>query len=433
MRKYVYIAAILLASLTLIFSCGGPSASTYTNEPNYSFLYNPASTRIHPVVQVYHDQDSSSEMIIKLFPDELLFNKANSMGVMMASVTVSYLLYELTGNNNTLGTIADSSMRKYELQQADVDKRFYITDKINAKRGKNYFLTMKIIDNHRNAMATRFYYVEKKGNVGRQDFKITYQSNNQIAFDPLVINSNEVSIEYSDKSIGKLFVKYYNNYQEVPPPVNLLVVEPSVYGKYDSIFEIEVDGIIHFKAEKEGMYLFQTDTSLEKGLSLIKFYDDFPKIEDQEQLARPLLYLASDVKLREIMGAKNKKMAVDNYWLEVAGDNFERARQLVRVYYNRVFYANYYFTSFKEGWLTDRGMVYIIYGRPDIIHKGPDKEEWIYLGNSMTRLLTFNFYRSDNAFNLDHFVLKRGDGTKTYWQEAMLSWQNGNVFSVDNL
>jgi len=44
--------------------------------------------------------------------------------------------------------------------------------------------------------------------------------------------------------------------------------------------------------------------------------------------------------------------------------------------------ANYFFTSYKPGWMTDRGMIYIVLGPPVILHKGDDFEEWIYYNSS---------------------------------------------------
>jgi hypothetical protein len=40
-------------------------------------------------------------------------------------------------------------------------------------------------------------------------------------------------------------------------------------------------------------------------------------------------------------------------------------------YYRRVAFANRSFTTFRDGWKTDRGMVYIILGPPDEIERRP--------------------------------------------------------------
>ena len=58
--------------------------------------------------------------------------------------------------------------------------------------------------------------------------------------------------------------------------------------------------------------------------------------------------------------------------------NIDKARELIRIYYTRILYSNYYFTSYKEGWRTERGMIYTIYGPPDKVYKTSDGESWGY-------------------------------------------------------
>ncbi|MDX9791150.1 MAG: GWxTD domain-containing protein [Candidatus Kapabacteria bacterium] len=56
-------------------------------------------------------------------------------------------------------------------------------------------------------------------------------------------------------------------------------------------------------------------------------------------------------------------------------------------YYSRIDYANRAFKSFQEGWLTDKGMVYIIFGPPyssdrqNNYNDGRIYERWVYLNN----------------------------------------------------
>jgi GWxTD domain-containing protein len=47
-------------------------------------------------------------------------------------------------------------------------------------------------------------------------------------------------------------------------------------------------------------------------------------------------------------------------------------------HYRRIGYANQKFASKIEGWKTDRGRVYIIYGPPDELEMHPDRTSWLY-------------------------------------------------------
>jgi len=432
LNSKIWIINLILGIFLLVNSCKGPSYSSLYSKPNYAFLYNPSSTSLHPVMQVFHMNDSVSELVVKLFPDEMLFNKANTKGEMRSSITLNFELREIDETGELAQFLTDSVSLDYYLNKEDVNKRYYISTLFKARQGKNYYMTCRVRDNYRNATAIKFLTIDKDDIYNNQNFRVVYNKTNHMVFDPKSVTDDELKIYYRDNSIEKLYLKYYHDFQQTPPPVNIVLTEPGVYNKYDSLEEIEIDEYLSFNADKPGLFFFQLDTAIEEGLSLMRFYDGFPKMEDPEYMIRPIEYLVSTPVFKEMLSNKGKKIVVDEFWLEAASDNTERARQLIRIYYNRVFYANYYFTSYKEGWMTDRGMVFIIYGLPDIINKDHKSEEWIYLGKNMTKVLDFMFVKKENAFNDNHYILKRNDAARTFWREATLSWKNGVVFSVDN-
>ena len=48
-------------------------------------------------------------------------------------------------------------------------------------------------------------------------------------------------------------------------------------------------------------------------------------------------------------------------------------------------------TSFKVGWQTDRGMIFIIYGIPNYVYKSGVEEKWIYNSIGVGTAIVFNF------------------------------------------
>jgi len=143
-----------------------------------------------------------------------------------------------------------------------------------------------------------------------------------------------------------------------------------------------------------------------------------------------LAYLTTTTEYEELKKSTNQKLAVDNFWLEKAGD-IEKARELIKVYYNRVFFANYYFTSFKPGWKTDRGMIYIIYGPPQSVKVEPLQEKWIYYKNNFSTTVTFTFDFSPTDYSMDNYTLQRSDSYDTYWRNAVDTWRNGNIYLIE--
>ena len=112
-------------------------------------------------------------------------------------------------------------------------------------------------------------------------------------------------------------------------------------------------------------------------------------------------------------------------------DDMERARELIRIYYNRVFFSNYYFTSFKEGWMTDRGMIFIIYGPPQAIYTKVNEERWVYYRKNYSSTITFVFNHVQSPYADNNFILQRSESYDIHWRQAVNSWKNGQVFLLD--
>jgi hypothetical protein len=108
-----------------------------------------------------------------------------------------------------------------------------------------------------------------------------------------------------------------------------------------------------------------------------------------------------------------------------------------------VLYSNFYFTSFKEGWRTERGMIYIIYGPPDKVYKTNEGETWGYRkpvissswGGRYTvkdEYLYFTFKIRENRFTDNDLYLSRSETLVSFWDQAIASWRKGIIFRLDN-
>ena len=146
-------------------------------------------------------------------------------------------------------------------------------------------------------------------------------------------------------------------------------------------------------------------------------------------MVKPLVYLCSTEEFETLSNSANKKLSVDRFWLE-CGKNESRARELIRIYYNRTLYANIYFTSYTQGWKTDRGMIYLIFGPPKSVKKYPDKEIWIYSDRMQYKVLQFVFNRVKNPYTDNDYILERHIDFKKFWFASIKSWRAGKVYDV---
>jgi len=186
----------------------------------------------------------------------------------------------------------------------------------------------------------------------------------------------------------------------------------------DSTLTHAVDQPISFS--QAGLYLVQKDTTSTEGFAF-RVEEDYPRLAKIESLADPLIYICTKQEFDRIKQAKGDKKAFDRVILSITGDT-ERARNFMRSYFRRVELANEFFTSYKEGWKTDRGMIYIIFGPPDQVYRFTDREVWTYK-NSMYKV-TFDFVKSSTLFDPENFVLVRDKKTQETWYEVVDLWRN---------
>lgn len=139
-------------------------------------------------------------------------------------------------------------------------------------------------------------------------------------------------------------------------------------------------------------------------------------------MLHPIRYLTTKNEYNDLEAMNNDKEAVDKFWIENAG-NADRAKQMIKLYYNRVMDANRFFTSYLEGWKTDRGVIYIIYGQPNIVYKGRNAEYWVYGEDKNMLSIHFDFNKVENPFTDNDYSLTRSPVYKDGWYIAVDNWR----------
>jgi GWxTD domain-containing protein len=151
---------------------------------------------------------------------------------------------------------------------------------------------------------------------------------------------------------------------------------------------------------------------------------------EPDMMIPPLEYLTTTEEFNSLKKGDTAKLTVDNFWLK-AGGNVEMARELIRIYYNRMYYSNLFFTSYKQGWRTDRGMIYMIFGPPSYITKTATSEIWEYYVKQDASNLTITFNKVASPYSENHYVMLRNDSYTRYWRTAVDSWRKGKAYSLE--
>ena len=157
----------------------------------------------------------------------------------------------------------------------------------------------------------------------------------------------------------------------------------------------------------------------------------FPRMETIQQLIEPLSYIAYKKDLQHIIGAQNVqdlKDRFDAFWGERMPSK-QAGINTIKEFYSRVEQANLMFTTYKEGWKTDPGMVYIIMGAPQQVEEQLDVEVWRYSYNSRDPLSTFTFQKiRPYEGDFINYILVRSPYFEQEWLRQVERWRTGSVF-----
>jgi GWxTD domain-containing protein len=152
----------------------------------------------------------------------------------------------------------------------------------------------------------------------------------------------------------------------------------------------------------------------------------FPSMRDVPEMIRATRFIATRDEYRTMREARNPKVALDAFWLQFAGRP-EQGRELIRTYYGRIHDANVFFSGLKEGWCTDRGMVYVVFGHPDRTKRDRYGETWIYGDDGDVNALIFRFSSRASGDDYNVYELERYPGFRSPWEAMVSSWRRGKI------
>jgi GWxTD domain-containing protein len=193
----------------------------------------------------------------------------------------------------------------------------------------------------------------------------------------------------------------------------------------DTTFVINTSVPLTFK--EEGLYYMTEDTTETSGIGLVVTNKRFPKMTRPAELAKPVMYMSQNQEITELLAAKDPKKSLDRYWLTLMSGNTDLAKRTISVFYNRVEEANRLFTSYKEGWKTDKGMIFIIMGPPDRVQRSKDREVWVFSQRANFSEINFTFNRRPNQFVDDYYELQRYVEYQPIWYPMVEAWRTGAV------
>jgi len=270
--------------------------------------------------------------------------------------------------------------------------------------------------------------------------RFVFQVTNNKREEPLTIDVRMIKYQ-SDTSVARPM--HYNNYS--PSSITYKGIEydrSEIIQSNRRVLSQAGSVLIEYKFPQQdrGNYRFEVNTNESSGNSLFKARDfgikspNYPSIKTARELAQPLIYLMGEDDHEKLMAIKDSdslKQEIDRFWLKHIGEK-SRAKSVIELYYERVEEANKQFSSFKEGWKTDTGMMYILFGPPWYVDQRLDLMTWSYAYDRQNPYYNYLFRRSklrSEFYPFDNYILQRNQQYFNIQYQQIQLWLTGIILT----
>jgi GWxTD domain-containing protein len=410
---YIFVAALL------IVAC---STSNNMQSGSYKFLYDYESRDLHPEYIIYHHRDDSTTLFFRIKSSELLYARDGSGSPFMAKLNVKITTTEIGGDRMDTASI--------HITDVSHDRQGWLLGDVKIKLPQGIWnVIVEFTDVTKNITQPGYLIADKTTAYSGQNYLVRKFESGEPVFGGFVAPGQMIEV-VSDRNKNKSLPKILHLIGEskLPPPpfstsqpelpdlANSATVSPQGE-KGEMIFEVQ-----------SGNYFVTHDVFLKSGITVKSANTWYPEVKSVESLQWPLRYITTKSEHDDIIKNNYPKLQIDKFWLECGGSK-ERARELIKTYYRRVQEANYYFSTFTEGWRTDRGMIHLIFGNPSKVNRYSDGETWQYGEEGTAGMLTFSFRKVDHPLSGNIYILNRDPGFKTFWERGVQNWRNGRVYN----
>jgi GWxTD domain-containing protein len=412
-KRFLYNS--LLVSLLIILFAGCDPALKITGM-DISSLYTGQKENSLQISQLYNLNDSISTLRI-ILPSGL---------ILPDPVTKKYtrkgtLKYEIIGAGKRIGLIDSATFAIADT--SDFQNFISHSWTFRAPSKMDYFVKATYSVPGKLDDYLLLEYFSKKNHLSQSWYRFQIESGEYLPGN-ISSYSQPLRLVTQDTGSRKFLVKFYS--RNFPTPIPPFVEQYRAPFNYlpDSTFDLELKNgkTAYFIPEQSGFYFFQSDTSNMHGPTLFRMHTGFPKVTMHSQMCDALRYITSAKEFQQLKAYETPKVAVDSFWIANAGRS-DLATELIRKYYQRIETANKLYTSYTDGWKTDRGMIYIVIGKPNQVFRSFEQEVWIYGESEDPRALKFYFNKAQNPFTDNDYVLIRNQYYKSTWYQNVQLWR----------
>lgn len=313
----------------------------------------------------------------------------------------------------------------------------------NPNDGGSYITNIRILGKADEASSTYTPVTSYDVSAELDSIRFVFQVTNNKSNSPLTFRSRLIRFEsdtmaarpmswpnQSPSHLSYIGIRY-SKYEEIATSVRTISRPGNVNIEYN------------FPNLMRGNYRFEVFTEDESENNLYRAREfgvksvNYPSVRTPYELAAPLIYLMGKKehdKMLAITDPVELKYQIDRFWLNNL-QNKRIAQNVIELFYERVEEANKQFSNYKEGWKTDFGFMYILFGPPMYITTNLSEVVWSYSHNLYDPETNFVFRNpkiKSKYYPFENYILSRNSAYFSLQYQQVQQWLSGTILT-DNL
>lgn len=404
-----YLISVLLL-LTLLTAC---KSYEKAGGINYLSRFNTCEQDLPVFTRMHHLSNDSSEILIHIH-----FTEYNNQKNLPRTIQLQSVLDIDKSNNDKFSfpPIIEQNKSSYTLHTLS-DTTIHFTFPLSRNEKGWYRFKMFTSDSVINIKRIEPFDKEDLNDIS---FYAVTDSNGQLVHPSYLHTSTLYYIDHLNQNESFIVTRY---------PYHHTPASPIFFSKANLGLPAEQDTSITIKSNESfnspvAAYYFLQRFNDSTGAPLLVHHNNFPELETAEDLIEPLRYISRNEEYKKLLNASDYKAQLDSFWMSHAMD-MNNAKRSIQLYYSRVEFANRHFTTYKAGWKTDPGLVYIMFGKPQKCYKFKAGEIWSY--TNLPSQTEFVFMERKHPFCKSFLELRRENEYLNIWNMQSFKWRSGKM------
>lgn len=264
----------------------------------------------------------------------------------------------------------------------------------------------------------------KIGDQRPPSFLIFEEELNIPYFNSYINKGDKIRIKDVFSESGTFEITGFQNNAELPmPPFDDTERKEPAKVSLDTLYGAQHNEIFTFY--NEGYYKITRSDDSQNSAHILVADPYYPYFDNYNKLIRPLIFLSTNTEYEAILASEDTRDGFEEFVQNTISSNERVAKDFVKYYFRRIRKSAKLFSEDREGWKTDRGMIYLVFGDPLQVFRNEQTELWVYSSGSGGRL-RFVFDKIEKDGMIKHQLI-RGDRYKEDWMTAVTQWRAGRI------